>query len=337
MYIKHFTIPIFIPGVACPHQCIFCDQKKISGRQKLPTAEKIKIIIEEHLTTISKENTIVEVGFFGGTFTGLSLRKQEEFLDAVSPFIDKGFVKSIRLSTRPDFINEEILELLKNNHVQTIELGAQSLHDDILLACERGHTLKDVVNASKLILSFGFHLGLQMMIGLPGDTLDKTKQTAEKIVELGADNTRIYPTLVVKGTKLEEMYNDGKYSALPLETAVIWTKELFKIFEKNNVNIIRAGLHPSEGLLNGEDLIAGPFHQSFRELVLTEIWNDLLLPVKLKNIDCEKIVINVPEKEYNYAIGYKAKNKKMLEKYYKKVSFKRNDTLKNRDYYVDCC
>lgn len=337
MIIKHFTIPVFIPGVACPHQCIFCDQKKISGRQKLPSAEKIKNIIEEHLKTISKENTLVEVGFFGGTFTGLSLKKQEEFLKAVAPFIDKGFVKSIRLSTRPDFINDEILELLKNNHVETIELGAQSLHDDILLACERGHTLDDVVKASKMVLDFGFHLGLQMMIGLPGDTLEKTKQTAEKIVELGADNTRIYPTLVVKGTKLEQLYYERKYIPLSIETAVNWTKELFKIFEKNNVNIIRVGLHPSEGLLKGDDLIAGPFHQSFRELVLTEIWNDLLLPLIKKYKDCEKIIINVPEKEYNYAIGYNAKNKKMLEKYFKKVSFKRDKSLKNRTYYADCC
>lgn len=337
MIIKHFTIPIFIPGVACPHQCIFCDQKKISGRQKLPSAEKIKNIIEEHLKTISKENTLVEVGFFGGTFTGLSLKKQEEFLKVVAPFIDKGFVKSIRLSTRPDFINDEILELLKNNHVETIELGAQSLHDDILLACERGHTLDDVVKASKMVLDFGFHLGLQMMIGLPGDTLEKTKQTAEKIVELGADNTRIYPTLVVKGTKLEELFNNGEYTALPLDKAIKWTKELFNIFEKNNVNIIRVGLHPSEGLLNGDDLIAGPFHQSFRELVLTEIWNDLLLPLIKKYKDCEKIIINVPEKEYNYAIGYNAKNKKMLEKYFKKVSFKRDNSLKNRTNYADCC
>ena len=337
MIIKHFTIPIFIPGVACPHQCIFCDQKKISGRQKLPSAEKIKNIIEEHLKTISKENTLVEVGFFGGTFTGLSLKKQEEFLKAVAPFIDKGFVKSIRLSTRPDFINDEILELLKNNHVETIELGAQSLHDDILLACERGHTLDDVVKASKMVLDYGFHLGLQMMIGLPCDTLEKTKQTAEKIVELGADNTRIYPTLVVKGTKLEELFNNGEYTALPLDKAVKWTKELFNIFEKNNVNIIRVGLHPSEGLLNGDDLIAGPFHQSFRELVLTEIWNDFLLPLTKKYKDCEKIIINVPEKEYNYAIGYNAKNKKMLKKYFKKVSFKRDKSLKNRTYYADCC
>ncbi|RLD55152.1 MAG: hypothetical protein DRJ01_17055 [Bacteroidetes bacterium] len=337
MIIKHFTIPVFIPGVACPHQCIFCDQKKISGRQKLPSAEKIKNIIEEHLKTISKENTLVEVGFFGGTFTGLSLKKQEEFLKAVAPFIDKGFVKSIRLSTRPDFINDEILELLKNNHVETIELGAQSLHDDILLACERGHTLDDVVKASKMVLDYGFHLGLQMMIGLPGDTLEKTKQTAEKIVELGADNTRIYPTLVVKGTKLEELFNNGDYTALPLDKAVKWTKELFNVFEKNNVNIIRVGLHPSEGLLNGDDLIAGPFHQSFRELVLTEIWNDLLLPLIKKYKDCEKIIINVPEKEYNYAIGYNAKNKKMFEKYFKKVSFKRDKSLKNRTYYADCC
>jgi len=327
---KHFNIPLFIPELACPFQCIYCNQRKISGQLVVPSAEEITTKIDKHLETISEKNSEVEVAFFGGNFTGLKIDEQVEYLEVVQPYVQKGKISGIRLSTRPDYINEEALNILKNYNVKTIELGAQSMDDEVLKLSKRGHTAVDTENTSKLILEAGFSLGLQMMIGLPGDTLDKAIYTAKKIVELGANNTRIYPCLVIKGTKLEEMYRSGKYKPLSLDEAVLWSKELLKIFESSGVDVIKMGLHPSEGLLSGEELIAGPFHQSFRELVLTEIWWDLLEPL-LKREE-SKFDIYVPKGQINYAVGYNAQNKKRFKD--KEVKFIADQNFKGRDFKI---
>ena len=191
--------------------------------------------------------------------------------------------------------------------VKNIELGAQSLDEDVLNFAKRGHTVKDVENASQLIKSYGFTLGLQMMIGLPLDTLEKSKQTAYKIISLGAESTRIYPTLVIDNTELADLYREGKYKALSLEEAVEWTAEIYKIFSKTDITILRVGLHPSESLIKGEHLLAGPFHVSFKELVLSRIWGE-----KLSNIPVDSKNIFVNPREINYAIGYNSSNRKML-------------------------
>lgn len=196
--LKHYTIPIFIPELACPHQCVFCDQRKISGQQEIPNIDDINKKIKAYLKTIPEKRSRVEIGFFGGSFTGLPMDQQEMYLKAAAEFVKGRRVEGIRLSTRPDYINREILDLLKKNKVITIELGAQSMDPGVLAKSGRGHSVEDIEKASKMIIDDGFELGLQMMIGLPGDTLEKAKHTAKKIVELGARNTRIYPTLVIK-------------------------------------------------------------------------------------------------------------------------------------------
>jgi histone acetyltransferase (RNA polymerase elongator complex component) len=267
----------------------------------------------------------VELAYFGGNFTGISLKEQENFLKLIQPYIDQGKISGIRISTRPDYINKEILDLLKKYNVRSIELGAQSMDDEVLIQSGRGHTLMDIENASRLIIESGFSLGLQMMIGLPGDTKEKSIHTAKKIIELGAENTRIYPTLVIKETQLERLFLDGNYQPLSLEEAVSWSKELLLLFDHANVKVLRLGLHPSEGLLSGTDLIAGPFHPSFRELVLTEIWADKLRSLTGKS--GEQIEITVLSSQYNYAIGYNAKNRKMLERKFKKVKFIRDESV----------
>ncbi|MCF8296235.1 MAG: radical SAM protein [Saprospiraceae bacterium] len=330
---KHYTIPIFIPELACPHQCVFCNQRKISGHQKSPTLNEVKTIIEEHLATIPQENSHIEIGFFGGNFTGIEIDEQENYLKTVQPYLKERIIKGIRLSTRPDYINQEILNLLKKYKVSTIELGAQSMDEDVLVKSGRGHTIDDVVQASKLIVNNGFSLGLQMMIGLPGDSLEKSINTAKKIIELKADNTRIYPTLVIKGTKLEELYKEGLYKPLSIKEAVNWSKELFLMFEKANVNIIRMGLHPSEGII-GDDFVDGPFHQSFKELVLTEMWNDLFKQKFNKKI-AKDISISVSPSQLNYAIGYKAKNKVYLQQFFRKVEFKIDSSLTGRNMKIE--
>jgi histone acetyltransferase (RNA polymerase elongator complex component) len=334
--LKHFVIPVFIPGVACPFQCIFCDQKKISGASGLPSREEVRDVILKHLETIPLENTHVEVGFFGGTFTGLSPAQQQRLFDVVHPFIQNGRISSIRLSTRPDFISKEILDLLKRNFVRTIELGAQSMDNAVLDASSRGHTVEDTEAASRLIMDAGFVLGLQMMIGLPSDTEEKALLTAHKIVALGASETRIYPALVIRGTKLEEHFLAGEYHPLRLEEAIQWTKNLIEVFESGSVKVLRVGLHPSSELINGGELIAGPFHPSFRELVMTEGWNDRLRSVIAGSFQ-DNVCIRVNPADINIAVGYFGKNKKLLEQQFRKVKFVPDPMVAETTFYVDHC
>lgn len=327
---KHYTIPVFIPELACPFQCVFCNQQKISGRLKVPAGDEIIELIEAHLKSFTKKERIVEIGFFGGSFTGLPLAEQEHFLQLAQPYILRKKIQGIRLSTRPDYITEEILDLLARNHVSTIELGSQSLDDVVLKATFRGHTAEQTEKAAKMILSKKFKLGLQMMVGLPGDTLEKTIFTAKKIIELGAHSTRVYPTVVIRGTALHQWYEQGKYEPLSLEDAVSWTKEVLLLFEEANIEVLRVGLHPSEGLLDGSELVAGPFHPSFKELVLTEIWADLLKPLLFEN-NTSTIEITVPVRELNYAIGYQGKNKKMLLERFQTVHFVPDEGITRRN------
>ena len=238
------------------------------------------------------------------------------YLQIVQPYIEQGEIKSIRISTRPDYINEKILDILQQYNVKDIELGAQSLNEEVLAFAKRGHTVRDVENASQLIKSYGFSLGLQMMIGLPLDTVEKSKETAKKILKLGAESTRIYPTLVINNTDLADLYRQNKYKALSLDEAVDWTAEIYKIFSQSSIKILRVGLHPSEALINGTELLAGPFHVSFKELVLTKIWQE-----KFEKLPINTKTILVNPKEINYAIGYNSKNKQLLQKKFPYLKF----------------
>lgn len=304
---SHYNIPIFTPQLACPHCCIYCNQRHISGQLKAPKPEEVKDTIEQYLSTI-KEGSEVEVAFFGGSFTCLEEDLQIAYLETVQPYIHSGKVQAIRLSTRPDYIDERILDRLKKYNVLDIELGAQSLDDEVLKFSERGHTALDVEKASELINSYEFNLGLQMMVGLPLDTIEKSKATARKIVALGAKSTRIYPTLVIEHTPLAKMYREGKYKSLSIEEAVEWTKEIYKIFLNTDITVLRVGLHPSKDILSGEGFLSGPFHVSFFELVLTSLWRDKLLT--LPN-GVKEIYVN--PSDVNYVIGYSSSNKKLLQ------------------------
>lgn len=318
----NYTIPIFIPESACPFRCTYCNQYNITNKATSPSQTEVVSVIESYLKTIPKNRSqiTVKVAFFGGSFTGLPLKEQEAYLHTVQPYIEQKLVNAIQLSTRPDYINEEILNLLKKYHVALIELGAQSLDPDVLIKSHRGHTVADVAKSAQLILQHGFELGLQMMIGLPGDTLEKSLFTAQKFVEFGATYTRIYPTLVIKDTDLEQLYHAGNYTPLSIEEAVEWCTPIYKIFTDNNITILRMGLHPSEGFINKEVLVAGPFHVSFKELVLTAQWKEKLLQLSQNN-NSDTFEVEVPKADINYAIGYNASNKIFLEQRFKKVIF----------------
>ncbi|MCL2245795.1 MAG: radical SAM protein [Lentimicrobiaceae bacterium] len=322
---KYYTIPIFIPEKACPFRCIYCNQYTIANKMQLPSNEEIKKTIEKYLNTFPA-NGVKKLGFFGGSFTGMSIVEQNQYLNIVLPYLESGQIESLMLSTRPDYISEEILENLKRYKVETIELGVQSLDDEVLAKSGRGHNVDDVKNAAALILKKGFKLGLQMMIGLPEDSFEKTLKTAQGIIDMGAHYTRVYPTLVIKDTPLEIIYNSGKYTPLSLEEAVEWCKHLMKLFTENKVTILRMGLHPSEGLITGDSLVAGPFHVSFKELVLSALWKDILED-KLKDKKGEKLTIEVASKAINAATGYQSVNKNHLLRRFSSVVFKINNNL----------
>ncbi len=301
-------IPVFLPMLACPHRCVYCNQYVISGQQKLPSLEEVTALIERNLQTIPSDSH-KRVAFFGGSFTCLPEAVQNRYLDAVQPYLQDGRIEGIQLSTRPDYIDDHILQNLKNKGVTLIELGAQSLDDDILRRSGRGHTVADVENASRLIRQHDIDLGLQMMIGLPGDTKETALRTAEQIVAFGASCTRIYPTLVVDGTALADDYRSGKYVPLSLEKAVDWCKDLYRYFQTAGVTVLRMGLHPTKDLREGEHLLAGPFHVSFKELVLTALWHDRIAE-QIAREGREDITVTVPPGEMNYAVGYGSANRK---------------------------
>ena len=258
----HYTIPFFIPHKGCPHQCIFCDQDKITGEEGLKPSE-VSGKIKTYLSTMPSRKKHVEVGFFGGTFTGLPLDSQEKYLKPVRTFIEKGDIQGIRLSTRPDFIDEEKVSFLKKHGVTCIELGVQSMSDKVLEAAKRGHTARDVESASKIILKEGMLLVHQIMVGLPQSGLEEELHTAKRAKELGAKQVRIYPVIVMKGTQLARLWQDKKYFPLKEEEAVERSAKLISYFNENDIKVIRCGLHPSEGLLTGEEYLAGPFHPAF--------------------------------------------------------------------------
>ncbi|MBR1769315.1 MAG: radical SAM protein [Bacteroidales bacterium] len=322
----HCNIPVFIPQLACPHACIYCNQRYISGQITAPSLQEVKTTIDTYLSTLSEDDE-VELAFFGGSFTGLSIEEQNNYFSVVKPYINSGRIKSIRLSTRPDYIDEQILDNLKANRVEDIELGAQSLCDEVLLYSQRGHTCGDVERASQLINSYDFNLGLQMMIGLPLDTKERSVATAKKIVSLGAKTTRIYPTLVIDRTVLAKLYREGKYQPLDTEQAIDWTKDVYKVFAEAGVKVLRVGLHPSKDILSGKGFLAGPFHVSFFELVLSSIWKD-----KLSSLPKDVSEIYVNPSDINYAVGYGSSNKKMLQAINPKIKFLQSSQVPKGDF-----
>lgn len=293
---KHYIIPIFVPHEGCVHNCIFCNQNSITGISEIIDDKYTKDTIETYLKTINKTpETIIEVSFFGGSFTAIDIDKQKRLLKVAKEYKEKGFIDFIRLSTRPDYIDDDILSNLKKYKVDIIELGVQSLDEEVLKRSARGHSGEDVKNASRLIHEYGFTLGHQVMLGLPGDSFEKDIKTALKVVEMKPKICRIYPALVIKNTAMEKMYKGGGYKPYTLEEAVEISKELYKIFIKNNIEVIRIGLQPTEEINEGGELVAGPFHPAFRELVEGKIINESILEY-LHDKDYEKVEIEINPK-----------------------------------------
>ena len=318
---KQYIIPIFVPHLGCPNDCIFCNQKSISGQKSNMTKEKAKEIIENYLKSIDKENAQIEIAFFGGSFTAIEEERQEELLQVANEFVKSGQVESIRVSTRPDAIDKKILKRLKKYKVKTIELGVQSSNNYILKRINRGHTFEDVKRAAKLIRWNGFRLGVQMMVGLPESTTIDEINTAKELIKLKPKMVRIYPVLVIKNTPLEKELEKGTYKPLTVVQAVEVCKEIVRLFHNKNIDIIRIGLQPTDEISEPgsekSEVVAGPYHPAFRQLVESAMWYDAIVgKIKRLNVKVKEVEVRVNPVDANNVIGHKKENVKNLKELY---------------------
>lgn len=269
MSARESIIPVFVPHLGCPNDCVFCNQRRISGEQLPAGPETVKNAIESAAAFLPVGGKR-QLAFYGGSFTAIPVSNQEALLTVAKSYLDGGVIHSIRLSTRPDAIDDEVLDRLLRYGVETIELGAQSLDDEVLILSGRGHTAQDVENASRLIKSRGFKLILQMMTGLPGDSLEKDIATAKKIIALKPDGVRVYPTVIVRDTALYDMWQAGTYPEHSVEDAVQVCAELLPLFEAAEIPVIRLGLNPTDDL-SGGDAAGGAYHPALGEMVKSRI------------------------------------------------------------------
>ena len=313
------TIPIFVPHSGCPNDCIFCNQKKITGVSSLVGPKEAEDTIVEALKTIP-QNMDIEIAFFGGSFTAIEIEHQAALLDIANKYRKNQNITDIRLSTRPDAINQEILDFLKLKNVTIIELGVQSLDEAVLLNSNRGHNSKCVYESSELILKNGFKLGLQMMLGLPGDTVDKVIYTAEEFIKISPHFVRIYPVLVIKDTGLESLFKSKVYEPWSIEQTVETCKEIYVRFSKKGIKVIRIGLQTSEDITLGKDVVAGPFHPAIGELVYSSIFRDIIenviIPEKLDYYKERVVTLKLNKKHISKVIGNKKSNKTYFKNNY---------------------
>ena len=287
--------------------CSFCNQRSITGQAYQPNARDIADTLSKAADDLGCKAENTEIAFFGGSFTAIDRDYMLELLGAAKPYV--GRFSGIRISTRPDCIDDEVLSLLKEHGVTSIELGAQSMDNSVLELNNRGHSAEDVISASKLIKSYGFSLGLQMMTGLYGSDFDKDIKTAEAFIALKPDTVRIYPTVIMKGTALADHYASGMYIPYTLEKSVALCSRLIVMFERENIRIIRLGLHYSDSLV--KDSLGGNYHPAFKELCESEIFYNSFIE-STKNISSKKLDVYINQKSLSKFLGQKKSNLKRL-------------------------
>ena len=313
---NHRNIPIFIPHLGCPNMCVFCNQRSISGKQSF-CKESVRREIDMALSTIEKDAE-VEIAYFGGSFTGIDRELMIYLLDIAEEYIknsreDSAKVTGTRMSTRPDYINDEIMEILSYYHVRTVELGLQSMRDEVLMSSKRGHTALDAERACRLIKDAGYSLIGQMMIGLPGSTLEDEIYTAKKICEMGADGARIYPTVVFRETVLADMAEGGDYLPLTTEDAVERTAAALGIFLARGVNVIRVGLQATELLTGGEETMSA-YHPAIGEMAYSRCFRDALEKAfEHEKTNGKYAEISVNPGDLSKMIGQKGANRQYLQ------------------------
>ncbi len=312
---RKYNLPIFIPHRGCPHHCVFCNQKKITGVDTDIKTDDVRCMIDRFLSTIKTDNASVEVAFFGGSFTGLEHETQGRLLSVAAEFFPR--VSGIRLSTRPDYISREVLDLLAKYNVTTIELGVQSSNDEVLRLNNRGHSFDDVKKASEMIKARGISLGHQMMLGMYGADPQKDMQTVRDIIELQPDCVRIYPVVTLRDTKLQKLYENGEYQPYTVDKAAELAKEAVCMFRENGIDVIRVGLHSSEELDTGDSVIAGPYHQAFGELVESLCFRDVIeKEIQKKDLRNCAFEFACKPNDVSKVIGHKRMNKEYFMKKY---------------------
>lgn len=296
------NISFFIPHLGCPHKCSFCNQNTITSQQGRVEPEQVRTVCHEQF---GQTNQPLQIAFFGGSFTAIPRKYMLELLETANEFADEKYFDGIRISTRPDCIDREILDILKKYNVKAIELGTQSMNDEVLKLNERGHTVADVEQAAALIRQYGcFELGLQMMVGLYGSEEQTERKSFEKIVSLAPDTLRIYPTVIMKNTKLGELYQQGIYKPFDFKTAVMLCVDFLLECEEKGIRVIKLGLHSSEDVK--ENAVGGFYHPAFGEICGSEIYRRKLEKIVTK----QNNIITVPKKDISKAVGYKKCNVK---------------------------
>lgn len=319
------NISIFIPHAGCPHCCSFCSQNTISDTEKIPLAPEVKEKIKsayDYYTDAEKRHK-TEIAFFGGSFTAVPRKYMLSLLDTADEFISENGFYGIRISTRPDYINEEILDILKSHKVTSIELGAQSMDDEVLINNERGHLSEDVVKSSALIREYGFELGLQVMTGLYTSSREKDFETFNKIAACKPQTVRIYPTVIIDGTKLGEYYKQKKYVPYSFDEMVNLCADGLILFHKENIKVIKLGLHAEKSL--EEKILGGFYHPAFAEIVKSEIFRRNFSKLNFS----ENEMIEVSLQDISAATGYKKSN----IKYFKNIKIKGNESLKRDEFH----
>ncbi|MBR0207734.1 MAG: radical SAM protein [Oscillospiraceae bacterium] len=306
MSARECVIPVFVPHQGCPHRCVFCDQRRISGSRESATAETVRQAIEA-AAALPPCGAKRQLAFYGGSFTAIPAKRQEELLAAAAEAIGRGALDAIRLSTRPDAIDGEVLERLRRFGVETVELGAQSMDDKVLRLSGRGHTAADVERAAAAIKAAGFRLVLQMMTGLPGDSDEKDMETARRLIDLRPDGARIYPTVIVRGTPLWELWKRGEYREHTVEDAVRVCAKLLPLFEEACVPVIRLGLNPTEELSGGE-AAGGAYHPALGELVKSRVMLEKMRMLLAGTPQDSRVVLGAAERSLSQAIGQKKEN-----------------------------
>lgn len=306
---SHSNIAIFVPHMGCPHCCSFCDQHTITGSVSVPHVEDVRRACEQAWDEVS-DRSETEIAFFGGSFTAIPRDYMTELLDAAKPFVGGEGFRGIRISTRPDCIDGEVLGLLKNCGVTAIELGAQSMSDRVLEQNERGHSAQAVYSASKLIRQYGFELGLQIMVGLYKSDIADERATAQAVLDIAPDTVRIYPVCVLEGTKLAELYRKGEYRLKDFDTVIGIAAEEAAAFSAAGIRILRIGLHASEEV--GSGLVAGYYHPALGEIVRSRMIRDIIE----KNIPdgCSRVEVRVGKSLVSAAAGHKKCNREYFEK-----------------------
>ncbi|MDZ7697026.1 MAG: radical SAM protein [Deltaproteobacteria bacterium] len=309
-------IPIFIPHEGCPHRCVFCEQHKITDRQTrgVAPADVTDLLRQALASPRFDVKRCPEAAFYGGTFTGLSRARMKGLMDAVTPFMKEGLIRSMRVSTRPDALDAERLGLMKAYGVRTVELGVQSMDDHVLLESRRGHTARDTLRAVQALQGAGFQVGIQLMPGLPGDSPALFEKTVAAVLRLKPDMIRLYPAVVIRGTELARRYAEGTYEPMPLAEAVTLCRDATMRFEAEGIPVIRLGLHGSPSLTEAGALVAGPWHPAFGFLVRSAIHHRVIDPYLKRYGDTARIRLFVPNRDIPLVRGYKNRGIRLIER-----------------------